>query len=302
MSAAHGVLIVDKPRGPTSHDIVSGARRLLQTRRVGHAGTLDPMATGVMVLLFGEATKLSGYLTSDDKAYQAKVAFGRETDTLDAEGRVVRHAELESDWLTESRLEQALSDERQRTTQMPPAFSAVRVGGRRAHRLSRRGEAVQLEPRTVRVAQLQLVAWSATQARLQLRVSKGYYVRALARDLGERLQVPAHLSELRRTASGAFTVDDAVAWPPSSPPALLPLAEIARRHFACRCLTPAGVERARHGQILTREHFTNAPEPDPHDSASATATLAWLDGQNELVALGIQREPGIYAVVRGFRS
>jgi len=301
MSGPHGVLIVDKPRGPTSHDIVASARRLFRTRQVGHAGTLDPMATGVMVLLFGEATKLSGHMTRHDKAYEATVGFGAETDTLDAEGSVIRSAELDSNWLTASRLEQALGAELERTTQVPPAFSAVRVGGRRAHRLSRRGEAVHLEPRSVHVAELRLLEWSSTRARLQLVVSKGYYVRALARDLGERLGVPAQLTELRRTASGAFSLDEAVVWPPSTPPPLIPLGEVARRQFPCSQLTRTGIERARHGQLLAGDHFATAPEGASDDESTAPPTLAWLDEHDELVALGVEREPGTYAVIRGFR-
>ena len=134
---ASGVVIVDKPRGPTSHDVVARLRRVYGTRQVGHAGTLDPLATGVLVALVGQGTKLSNYLTLEDKSYDAEVLFGIATDTLDAEGSVTRQLEVET--LDPERLEAALAAERARAEQVPPAFSAIKVGGVRAHRQSRQG-------------------------------------------------------------------------------------------------------------------------------------------------------------------
>jgi len=210
-----GVLVIDKPPGVTSHDVVKRVRHALHTRRVGHAGTLDPMATGVLVVMVGEATKLAPFLTADDKSYEAMVQLGRATDTLDAEGATTAEGELPSWWHDDEaaavRLEAALEQERSRELQLPPVFSAIKVAGRSAHARVRAGEQVELEPRAVRVRTLQLLGRSAAQGsvRLRLAVGKGYYVRALARDLGEALETPAHLCELRRTASGAFELSDA---------------------------------------------------------------------------------------------
>ncbi|HSC88868.1 MAG TPA: tRNA pseudouridine(55) synthase TruB, partial [Polyangiaceae bacterium] len=135
-NAVHGVLVVDKPRGPTSHDVVGMLRRQFGTRRVGHAGTLDPMATGVLVALFGEATKLSAVLTRETKEYEAVVEFGKATDTLDAEGRPTRTKQLEPGWLDHAQLAEALERELFREVQIPPVVSAIRIGGERAHALT----------------------------------------------------------------------------------------------------------------------------------------------------------------------
>ncbi len=252
----NGVLVVDKPRGPTSHDIVSKLRRAYGTRQVGHAGTLDPMATGVLVTMLGEATKLSGYLTLSEKSYRAEVELGIGTDTLDAEGTVTERVQLAEDWLSAERLERALAVERARTEQVPPAFSAIHVDGERAHEKSRRGEAVQLPPRAVRVIALDARTVTGRRVELELTVSKGYYVRSLARDLGQALGVPSHLAALRRTASGRFTLQDAVAWPLAEPPPQpIELADAARRALPCAILTEAGAARARLGQKLADRAF-----------------------------------------------
>src|SRR5690606_27846030 len=174
----HGVLVVDKPGGMTSHDVVARARRLFGTRAVGHAGTLDPMATGVLVLLFGEACKLSAYLTGQDKTYSAGVRFGSATDSLDADGRVTEERTLPAGWLARETLDRALAVERARTLQVPPAVSAISEGGRRAYQRVRAGETVELAPRPVRVARLELLEWSDAGVDVELEVSKGYYVRA----------------------------------------------------------------------------------------------------------------------------
>jgi tRNA pseudouridine55 synthase len=288
-----GLLVVVKPRGPTSHDVVAAARRHFATREVGHAGTLDPMATGVLVLLFGEARKLSGYLTLDTKTYVAEVTFGSTTDTLDAEGTVTLEAPLATDTLSHERVEAALARERERTLQTPPVVSSIKVGGERAHRLTRRGAPPALEPRAVRVERLTLLGANENRLSLEVTASKGYYVRALARDLGETLGAPAHLSALARTRSGSFTLDDAVSWPPGDAARPMSLTDAARRALPVAVLNETGVFRARRGQILELEHFESPPE--------TPAAHAWLDAEGRVIALGERFADG-YRVLRGFRD
>jgi tRNA pseudouridine55 synthase len=286
-----GLVVVDKPAGLTSHAVVAGARRRLGTRGIGHAGTLDPMATGVLLLLVDEATKLSAYLTLETKAYAAEIRFGFATDTLDADGSVVEERALAPDTLDPARVEGALVAERARVEQVPPAVSAIQIGGERAYKLARRGEAPVLPPRQVRVERLELTALGADRISVELSVSKGYYVRSLARDLGERLGVPAHLSALRRTRSGDFSLADAEPWPLSESPKLVPVADVARRSLPSASLTAEGAQRARLGQPLAPEHF--AAEPPGAESH------AWFDSDGELVAIGSFRD-GAHRVLRGF--
>jgi len=288
---------VDKPAGRTSHDVVLQARRLFKQRSVGHAGTLDPLATGVLLLLFGEATKLSAYLTADDKSYQARIRFGSATDTLDADGRVVEERAVSPEHIRDADLESALALERARTEQVPPAVSALKIRGARAHSLSRRGEPVTLAPRPVRVSSLELVARGEDWIVVALSVSKGYYVRSLARDLGQRLGLPAHIEELRRTASGAFRLDEAVAWPPQAPPPLLTASAAAARSLPVLELTEEGAVRARQGKELRDAHFTAAPSADDEGDRPC----AWLDRTGELVAVG-HRVNEAHVVLRGFRG
>lgn len=207
-SSVHGVLVVDKPRGPTSHDVVQIIRRALHTRAVGHAGTLDPMATGVLVVAVGEATKLVRWLTADDKVYEATVALGAETDTLDAEGKVVD--EMSSEGVDLGLARAAATAFVGTYLQRPPLFSAIRVDGERLHEKARRGEKVDVPEREVTVRELEIR--SADERAVDLRVvcAKGFYVRALGRDLARALGTCGHLSALRRTKSGAFSVEDAV--------------------------------------------------------------------------------------------
>jgi tRNA pseudouridine55 synthase len=285
-----GVFVVDKPTGCTSHTVVARLRKQLGTRAVGHAGTLDPMATGVLLLLVGEGTKLSSYLSLETKAYRAEVLFGRSTDTLDTDGNVTEERPVPPDALAPERLATALEAERERTSQVPPAVSAIQIGGVRAHRLARRGEAPELPPRPVRVDTLRLLAARGERVELEVRATKGYYVRALARDLGDRLGLPACLSALRRTESGAFTLAEALPWPVPAGSEPLSVSAAARRCLPAAGLHPEGAERARVGKALSSEHFLVAPPGEgPH---------AWLDGE-ELVAVGSLRD-GAYRVLRGF--
>ncbi len=287
----HGALVVDKPGGMTSHDVVAQARRLYGTRAVGHAGTLDPMATGVLLLLFGEACKLSTYLTGQSKRYRAEVRFGRSTDSFDRDGKTVEEVELPDGWLDDERLASALEGEWRRTHQVPPLVSAISIDGRRGHELARAGKSVELDPRPVRVEELVVRSRGERHLELELGVSKGYYVRSLARDLGRSLGAPAHLSALRRTASGSFTLDFAHPWPATTPPPLLGLREVAERALPVTRLNPDGARRARLGQLLSND--------DALSSAGVGDPSVWLSPEGEPLAIGCRTESG-FRVLRGF--
>jgi tRNA pseudouridine55 synthase len=300
----HGVIVIDKPVGPTSHDIVARLRKTLGTRAVGHAGTLDPAASGVLVIAIGQATKLVSYLTSQAKHYQATVAFGTSTTTLDREGQVTQTADIPVElaralahWDEANArvlLENALRKETARNEQLPPIFSAVKQNGRAVHERARRGELVELEPRPVQAYAIDVRAVTDRSVDLVLSVSKGYYVRALARDLGETLGVPSHLSALRRIASGPFTLEEALvhdAPQEALTGALLPVARAAGRVLPIAQLTAVGTERARQGKVLAEEHFVSPP---------AGGFAAWVDFDGELVAIGRADEEGHFVVERGF--
>jgi tRNA pseudouridine55 synthase len=287
-----GVAVIDKPRGLTSHTVVAQARRLFGRKDIGHAGTLDPMATGVLLVLVGQACKLSGYLTAESKRYAAEIYFGRATDSLDADGQTTEERELAPGALSIEAVEAALEQERGRREQTPPAVSAIKVDGQRAYALSRRGEAPELAPRPVEVLELMATELEPPRLRCELWVSKGYYVRSLARDLGERLGTVAHLSALRRLSSGPFGLDRAVAWPASTPPALLGLSEAACSAMPRCVLGEAAVVRARQGKRLDPSEFTELP---PGDGPGA-----WLSPRGELVAIGTRSAE--LKVLRGFQA
>ena len=204
------LLAVDKPVGCTSHDVVSQCRRALHERRVGHAGTLDPMASGVMVVGVGQATRLLGMLTLDTKSYVADISFGAETNTDDAEGEAVRTVTVANELLDPAYARERLAAMLGPQMQVPPAFSAISVNGVRAYKSAREGNAVDLPPRPVEVYAADLIAvggegdtcvWTVAFS-----VSKGTYIRALARDLGRACESAAHISALRRTASGVVSI------------------------------------------------------------------------------------------------
>lgn len=290
MTAEPAVIVFDKPEGPTSHDVVARTRRLAGTRRVGHAGTLDPMASGVLLILLGEATKLSPYLTGSDKTYLAEVRFGKSTTTLDAQGEPTAEAALAPGWLDAARLDAALDAAREQTEQVPPSVSAIHVAGERAHDRVRRGETVQLPPRAVAVRSLTLESVGQERVTLRLTVSAGYYVRALARDLGQALGVPAHLSALRRERSGSFTLEQASPFPPASwPPARLSMTEAIERTLPVARLGPAEAVLARQGKRLAA---TDAPGVGP---------IALLGPDGELVAIAA-RDGETLRVLRGFTA
>jgi len=287
-NAPMGVLNIDKPGGMTSHDVVARVRRLSRQRRVGHAGTLDPMATGVLVVCLGRATRIIEYLTGTSKAYRATVRLGVVTDTWDAEGAVVATHPCEA--VRQGDVEQELDAFRGEIEQTPPMYSALKRDGQPLYKLARQGVTVERAPRRIILYRVDLVAWTPPTLTLDVVCSKGTYVRALAHDLGQALGVGAHLAALRRTAVGAFTVDDAVtldtleaegedkAWHRHAVPlhrALAHLPAITVDADAIRCL--------RYGQAI------------PLTIETRESLVCAYDGARELVAvLCPGDEPGVW--------
>jgi tRNA pseudouridine55 synthase len=257
-STGPGIVIVDKPAGMTSHDVVARCRRIFQTRRVGHAGTLDPMATGVLVIGVDRATKVLGLLTAASKSYDATIRLGQATSTEDAEGEVLQQVSAEH--LTDEAIGAAIAGLRGDITQVPSAVSAVKVGGRRAYRLVRAGQAVEIEARPVRIDRFELIAARRESGAdrfididVEVDCSSGTYIRALARDLGDALGVGGHLIALRRTRVGRFRLDQAPSLDELAerPRLSLTLDEACLLMFPRRELTAEEVDAASHGRALT---------------------------------------------------
>ncbi len=275
-----GVLVVDKPAGPTSHDIVDRVRRALRTRRVGHTGTLDPFATGVLVLCVGRATRLARFLAAGEKAYRASVRLGFATTTDDRTGDPLgaeRPVELD-----DARLRDALAGLVGTFDQVPPAFSARHVGGRRLYELARRGEAVARAAAPVTIQAIDLASRSGAALELDVRCSPGTYVRALARDLGERLGTGAHLVALRRTRSGAFDLSQAVSGDDLAHAAdrLVPLSELLPELPAVR-VGDEGRRLLSHGRELGLEHVLSGLPP------AGVERVRLIDETGALLALAV---------------
>jgi tRNA pseudouridine55 synthase len=264
----NGVLVVDKPEGPTSHDVVTLTRRALGVSRVGHTGTLDPLATGVLPLVIGRATRLAQFLTASDKTYDATIAFGRSTDTYDAKGREVAACERRP---TREQLDAALEKFRGEFAQTPPAYSAKNIDGERSYELARKRKTVTLpKPVIVNVRNLEVVAFDVETATLSLTVTAGFYVRSLAHDLGERLGCGALLLALRRTRSGEFGLDLAV-----------PLADVlqSKREDLAKRLIPMGDLLSDLPAVTlkgpdTLERLKNGVEMGPGDLLTPLSTPA----------------------------
>ncbi len=278
-----GVLVIDKPIGPTSFDVVQVVRRALGVKKAGHTGTLDPLATGVLPICVGEATKIAGLLTAEDKEYLARARLGQETDSLDTDGRVVAQADPRG--VTREAVEVALAGLTGVQQQVPPAFSAIRQGGERAYERARRGEEVELAPREVTVHRLALTAWEPPELAFEVTCSKGTFVRSIVRDLGRQLGCGAVLTALRRTRSGAFDLGRAVpldALAERARAGQLPLLGLdqALAHLAAVELDADAVRRVRQGQ--------------PVDGAAPAGQVLRLRAGGSLVALGELREGRVW--------
>lgn len=208
MDPFDGVLIVNKPAGPTSHDVVDAIRRRFGFRKVGHGGTLDPQATGILVILIGRATRLSERFLGSDKTYEGTIRLGIETDSQDADGTVLREADFTG--ITEARLQDAMNALKGDIYQTPPMVSAVKVDGVPLYKRARRGEVVERKPRLVHVYEFRLLSFELPRARFVVRCTKGTYVRTLCAEVGTALGCGAHLEALCRSATGEFTLDQAL--------------------------------------------------------------------------------------------
>jgi tRNA pseudouridine55 synthase len=287
-----GVLVVDKPAGPTSHDVVARARRVLGLRRIGHTGTLDPFATGVLPLCLGKATRLARFLAEGEKVYRATVRLGFATSTDDRTGEPVSAPKAVR--LRKEQVNLAVQDLIGTHDQIPPAFSARRVKGRRLYELARRGEVVPRTARPVTVHGIALLEMGEETLELEVRCSPGTYVRALARDLGEALGVGGHLDTLRRTRSGAFTLEEAVSGDALEEglSRLVPMGRLLSQLPAVR-VGPRGRELVRHGRDLGSDSIVEGLPGAPG------GRVRILDDAGELLALAVSRiapPPGAPAV------
>ncbi len=288
-----GVLLIDKPMGPTSHDVVARLRQVTRERSIGHAGTLDPRATGLLVMLLGKATRLASLLTGHDKVYEATVRLGWATTTDDAAGE--RLTKIGADKATpcavsDTALEEALTHFRGTFDQMPPQHSAKKIDGHKAYDMARKDQHVPLKTASVTVRSLDLVARTGDLVQLTMTVTAGFYVRSLARDLGERLGCGAHLHELRRTRSGAFQVesatslDDADRLGPLLEPRLISLADALPDLPAVR-VSEGGLVRVRHGNPIGPQFAAGSWVPTPASPGLPPVKVRLLDETGMLVAL-----------------
>ena len=252
-----GVLIIDKPRGITSHDVVAATRRILRQPGIGHAGTLDPLATGVLVLACGRATRLARFLSASDKTYDATILFGMTTDTYDVTGAETSRSDRRP---TRDELDTAVASLCGEHLQQPPAFSAKKVAGARAYDLARQQKSVTLSPVPVRVSRADVLAYADGRARITLSCSAGFYVRSYAHALGQMVGSGACLEALRRTRSGDFDINEATPLealqraPESAPGLIRPMERLLPSMPAVR-VTEEGLIRVGHGRGLERHHF-----------------------------------------------
>lgn len=287
-----GVLVIDKPSGPTSHDVVAFVRRALRETRIGHTGTLDPLATGVLPLVIGKATRLASLLSATEKVYEAAVRLGAASDTYDAAGQ------LSDGWpptgIGRSEVERALESFLGTFEQMPPPFSAKKIGGVPAYKLARKQKPTPLTAVAVTVHALELLGIDEGVVRFRVRTSPGFYVRSLAHDLGMRLGCGAYLESLRRTRSGPFGLESAVGLdsldrdPALATARIVPLDDLVPEIPAVR-VNELGAARVAHGNFLTLQHFAEKV------TVPLLGLVRVIDGGGRLLAIA---EPGADGALR----
>ena len=288
-----GVLVVDKPSGPTSHDVVARVRRALKTKRIGHTGTLDPLATGVLPLVIGRATRLASLLSSDRKVYEASVRLGCATESFDAAERIAAGlAPPPAPDITSSQVEAALAAFRGTFLQAPPRYSAKKIGGVAAHRLARRDTPVQPASVSVTVHELTFLDLTEGLVRLRVAASAGFYVRSLAHELGAQLGCGGHLEALRRTAAGDFTLDDSVSLAvieddqAAAEARLIPLERMLPRLPWVR-LSEQGAAKVSHGNAVGPVEFLDRGQ------AEGGGKVRLLDGDGRLLAIANAAPDGL---------
>src|SRR5688572_3685590 len=289
-----GILIIDKPEGPTSHDVVNRVRRILKTKKVGHTGTLDPFATGVLVLLVGKATRLAQFLDKDEKEYEAVVRFGFETDTGDKTGRRIAECGLRSeelfDRLAHIEWNDVLSNFRGELQQVPPMYSAKKIDGKKLYEHARKGVEIERKGISVNISKLEILSEPPASAggevsktdaiKLRVRCSAGTYIRTLAEDIGRSVGTGAHLTELRRTRAGKFEIANAVTLEKletADPERLLRSMNEAVAHLPALILDKDRVERTRNGLS------TSVGRDDVEEGAA----VKMLDADGNIIAVGI---------------
>jgi tRNA pseudouridine55 synthase len=293
-----GVLVVDKPPGVTSFDVVRAVGRILKEGKCGHAGTLDPMATGVLPVCVGAATKIAGYIAEEEKEYEAAFTFGVATDSGDATGKPVE--ERPGATVAEAAVADALAALVGTFDQVPPAYSAIKVGGVRSYALARKGVEVPLAPRRVTVREARLLSFGTDRFRAFLAVSKGFYVRSLPRDLGARLGVPMTVSELRRTRVGGFRASMAVtldvlrerARARDTDSLIVPIVDALGGRIPCWEVPPDAVPRVRNGRL-------SGAWLAERSAAYRDALALLVTSDREPLAI-VGRDPaGLWKIVRG---
>lgn len=280
-----GIVLVDKPEGPTSHDVVSAVRKIFGTRKVGHAGTLDPMATGMLVLGLGKATRLLGYLAASDKEYVGTIRLGMSTDTDDAQGTIA--SSTSASHLSDEQILEMVRTFRGPIMQRPSSVSAIKVQGKRAYARVREGEEVEIPEREVVIQDIEIIEIARSQelevvdVTVRVVCSAGTYIRALARDIGAGLKVGGHLTMLRRTRSGLFTnmtpLEDL-----RDSPKLMPLSDALRIAFPVVTISGDDARKARHGVRITAPHDTRSGLSAIFDESGAAISLANIS-LNEIV-------------------
>lgn len=281
-----GIFNINKPRGLTSHDVVAIIRKHLKQKRVGHAGTLDPLARGVLPICVGQATRVAEYVSESGKGYQADIKFGTATDTYDAEGTIT--ATASTTHLTLNLIEEALEQFRGLQTQYPPLYSAIKIEGQPAYKRARAGERIVLEPRHIAIYSLEILEWIPPQLKLAIECSKGTYIRSLAHDLGAQIGCYAYLEALARTHSGPFRLSESITLEQFADAVatnsiqhyLFPL-DKALEQYPTITLDVETAERVKHGNAFNNLRANNSGLARVYDSNGAFVAIAEWDKEQQ---------------------